>query len=73
MIFNKHWRSGNRRKRSSGVVWFPQHLQDTRKALRHHKAGNHAVIATEVGNQRGSLTFERVGLPALLDSAQITC
>lgn len=38
-------------------------LQDTRKALRHHKARNHAVIATDVGNRRGSLTLERVGAP----------
>lgn len=41
------------------MACFPQHLQDTRKALRHHKAGNHAVITTGVGGQRGSLTFER--------------
>ena len=50
------------------MVRFPQHLQDTRKALRHGKAGNHAVITTRVGDWKGSLTFRGWGLPALSES-----
>lgn len=50
------------------MVCFPRHLQDTRKALRHRKAGNHAGITTGVGNQKASLTFTRWGLPALSES-----
>lgn len=63
------WAGGKR----YSVVCFPQHLQDTIKALRHGKAGNHAVITAHVGDWKGSLTFRGWGSLHCQNPTYITC